>query len=73
MTTVSDTRGTQFIPLSLAAEQFHVSVKTLRRRIADGTITGYRLGRLIRVDAEEVTARLLVAMPSVVLRQGRRA
>jgi excisionase family DNA binding protein len=32
-----------------------VSTKTIRRRIADGSITGYRFGpRVIRVDLDEV-------------------
>ncbi|WP_232254105.1 helix-turn-helix domain-containing protein [Brevibacterium casei] len=50
--------------LAKAADQFGVSVKTLRRRIADGTIHGYRVGRLIRVDLDELHERLLVEIPS---------
>lgn len=53
------------VSLAEAAEQFGVSVKTLRRRIADGTIHGYRVGRLIRVDLDELHERLLVEIPSV--------
>ncbi|MBO0607551.1 helix-turn-helix domain-containing protein [Myceligenerans salitolerans] len=53
------------VTLADAAAHFHVSVKTLRRRIADGTITGYRIGRLIRVDLDELTRRLVVAIPVV--------
>jgi excisionase family DNA binding protein len=41
-----------------------VSVKTLRRRITDGTITGYRIGRLVRVDLDELSQRLAVAIPT---------
>lgn len=52
------------VPLTDAAEHLHVSVKTLRRRIADGTITGYRVGRLIRVDLDELTQRLVVTIQS---------
>ncbi|KAB1641378.1 helix-turn-helix domain-containing protein [Microbacterium sp. YY-03] len=52
------------VPLAVAAERFGVSVKTLRRRIADGTIRGYRVGRLIRVDLHELDERLLVEIPS---------
>jgi excisionase family DNA binding protein len=52
------------ISLKDAAGHFHVSVKTLRRRIADGTITGYRVGRLIRVDLNELTRLLVVTIPS---------
>ena len=48
------TSGHQLVPLSVAAETFCVSVKTIRRRIADGTVTGYRIGRLIRVDLDEM-------------------
>jgi excisionase family DNA binding protein len=55
----------QLVSLNAAAERFDVSVKTLRRRISDGTITGYRLGRLIRVDLDEVSDQLLVTIPSV--------
>ncbi|MEV0950897.1 helix-turn-helix domain-containing protein [Promicromonospora sp. NPDC050249] len=54
----------RLVPLAEAAAHFHVSVKTLRRRIADGTITGYRVGRLIRVDLNELTQRLVVTIPS---------
>jgi excisionase family DNA binding protein len=43
--------------LDAAAEYIGVSPKTLRRRIADGEITGYRIGaRLIRVDLAELDA-----------------
>lgn len=43
--------------LPAAAEQYGVSVKTLRRRIADGSLTGYRLGnRIILVDLDELEA-----------------
>ncbi len=54
----------RLVPLADAAEYFHVSVKTLRRRIADGTIAGYRVGRLIRVDLDELTQSLVVTIPS---------
>ncbi len=55
----------QMMSLAEAAELLGVSVKTLRRRISDGTIHGYRVGRLIRVDLNEVRERLLIEMPSV--------
>lgn len=55
---------THLVSLADAAEHFHVSVKTLRRRIADGTIAGYRVGRLIRVDLDELTQTLVVTIPS---------
>ena len=52
------------VSLAAAAEHFGVSVKTIRRRISDGTVRGYRVGRLIRVDPAELRDRLLVEIPS---------
>ncbi len=46
-------------PIPDAATILGVSTKTIRRRIADGTLTAYRLGpRLIRVDMSEVERQL---------------
>lgn len=52
------------MPLASAAELFHVNRKTLRRRIADGTVTGYRIGRLIRVDPDELRRALFREIPT---------
>lgn len=52
------------VSLAVAAEKFGVSVKTIRRRIADGTVHGYRVGRLIRVNLNELHETLLVEIPS---------
>ena len=50
-----------------AAAEYGVSTKTIRRRVADGTITGYRFGpRLIRVRADELEA-LLRPVPNALL------
>ena len=39
--------------------------RTIRRRIADGTITGYKVGpRLVRVDLNEVDEKLLRTIPT---------
>jgi excisionase family DNA binding protein len=47
----------QFIRQEAAADRWDVSVDTIRRLIAAGKITGYRLnGRIIRVDVTEVDA-----------------
>lgn len=47
-----------------AADYARCNAKTIRRRIADGTLTGYRFGpRAIRVDMDEVD-RLLRPIPS---------
>lgn len=54
------TSATRLVSLRDAADVFGVSVKTIRRRIADGTVTGYRIGTLIRVDLEELRAALVV-------------
>lgn len=42
-----------------AAEFARVNPKTIRRRIADGSLTGYRIGpRAIRVDLDELDGLL---------------
>lgn len=44
-----------FMTLAAAAERFDCSERTIRRMIANGGLTGYRVGkRLVRVDAAEV-------------------
>ena len=48
-----------------AAAAFDVTPKTIRRRIADGTITGYRVGpKLLRVDLGEIEAKLIRQVPA---------
>ncbi|HUZ53632.1 MAG TPA: DNA-binding protein [Streptosporangiaceae bacterium] len=43
-----------------AAEYCQLSVKTLRRRLIDGTLTPYRLGpKLLAVDLDEVDRKLI--------------
>lgn len=45
--------------LSEAAEHVGCSTRTLRRRVADGSLTGYRFGpRLLRIDLDELDAML---------------
>lgn len=47
----------RFIRQESAAERWDVSVDTIRRLVAAGTVTGYRLNnRIIRVDVAEVDA-----------------
>ena len=47
-----------------AAEYAGVCSRTIRRRIRDGSIVGYRMGpRLIRVDLNEVDTVLLRPIP----------
>jgi excisionase family DNA binding protein len=50
-------KPTQYITCREAAERLHVSPKSIRRRIAEGDLTGYRIGpKALRVDAAEVEA-----------------
>ncbi|GAA1738705.1 hypothetical protein GCM10009809_37440 [Isoptericola hypogeus] len=54
----------RLVPLVEAAQEFSVCAKTIRRRIASGNITGYKVGRVIRVDLDELRRALVVQMPS---------
>jgi len=55
----------RLVPLVPASEYSRLSVKTLRRRITDGTITGYRAGpKLIMVDLDEIDGALIRPIPS---------
>ena len=48
-----------------AARLLECSPQTVRRRISDGSITGYRVGpKLLRVDLDEVSAKLIHTIPS---------
>lgn len=62
--TQAETPEASFVSLAVAAEKFGISVKTVRRRISDGTVHGYHVGRLIRVDLEELRQRMLVEIPT---------
>lgn len=42
------------LTLKAAADLFGVSVRTIRREIADGRLVAYRLRRALRIDAAEV-------------------
>ena len=51
--------------LKTASEQKHISVKTLRRYIAHGRISAYRLGpKIMMVDLNEINAVLLKRIPN---------
>ena len=41
-----------------AAERLNVSPNTIRQFIADGKFKGYKVGRLIKLDANEIEAYL---------------
>lgn len=45
---------TRYLPLAEVAATHGVSTKTLRRRIADGTLPGYKVGRQVRVRESDL-------------------
>lgn len=46
---------TEYLPLRDAADRYHVSVDTLRRRITDGSLPAVRAGRrIIRVNTGDL-------------------
>jgi excisionase family DNA binding protein len=45
--------------LASAAARMGVSVKTVRRRIADGVLPVYRCGRILRLDPTDVDGMFL--------------
>jgi len=49
------TKPTTMLTVAEAADRLHVHTRTIRRRIADGTLRAYRVGpQLIRLDPSEV-------------------
>lgn len=48
----------RLVSLVVASEYADVSTKTLRRWIAESKVPGYRAGRLIKVDLNELDAAL---------------
>lgn len=53
------TRALRLESLQDAADRLDVSVSTIRRLIADGKLTGYRLGnRILRINPEELDQTL---------------
>jgi excisionase family DNA binding protein len=62
--TIQSTPRRSYESIAAAADRMGVSTRTLRRRIADGSLRAYRLGpRIIRLDAAEVD-RLMVPVPT---------
>lgn len=52
----------RFGSVEQAARECDISAKTIRRRIADGTVPAYRVGRLVKVDLDAAAAALLKPM-----------
>jgi excisionase family DNA binding protein len=56
----------KIVSIAAAADHYDLSRQTVRRWIASGKITGHRVGpRLIRVDLEEIEAKIIHALPTV--------
>jgi excisionase family DNA binding protein len=52
----------RYVTIAEAAEYLQISSHTVRRLIADGELTGYRMGksrRVIRVDMNEIDEQLM--------------
>jgi len=63
--TTAPTTLPRLVRLKVGAAHAGVGVRTLRRRIADGTITGYRAGQtLVLVDLDELDAVYLQRIPT---------
>lgn len=61
---MTQTSRRQYESLSDAAERTGLSIRTLRRRIAEGELTAYRAGpRVIRLDPNDVD-QLMVRVPN---------
>ncbi|WP_206488388.1 excisionase family DNA-binding protein [Rhodococcus sp. KRD162] len=55
MPIASDRRQRRLTRIPVAAEYLDVSERTIQRWIADGKITGYRVGgKLVRVDLDQL-------------------
>ena len=55
----------RYASIGKTAELYDVSEHTVRRWITSGKITGYRIGKLlIKVDLEEVEARVVEVIPA---------
>ena len=56
-TSLDTSTGPRLVSLKDAADYAGCIPRTIRRRVADGSLTGYRFGpRLIRVDLNELEA-----------------
>lgn len=61
MTTTRRTTRELASPAEIA-KLFRLDIKTVRRRIADGTLPAFRVGRQIRIDVEAAEAALMRPM-----------
>lgn len=72
---MDDLRRRRYITIGEAAEYLQISDRTVRRLIADGELTGYRMGRshrVIRVDLNEIDEQLMRPINAAPRRRRRR-
>ncbi|MEU0265759.1 helix-turn-helix domain-containing protein [Nocardioides sp. NPDC006303] len=55
----------RYVTVKDAAAYVSVDIKTIRRHIASGQLTGYRIGRAIRIDLEELERNMRPILPGV--------
>jgi excisionase family DNA binding protein len=58
-----ETLGRRYASMPKAAEYADCNERTLRRAIAHGEITGYRVGRVYRIDLNELDAWMTPSHP----------
>jgi excisionase family DNA binding protein len=55
----------RYASVAAAAEHADVNSRTIRRWIADGLITGYRVGgKLVKVDLDEIDRNAIKVIPA---------
>ena len=55
----------RLVRMSAVADAYDISERTVRSWVADGTLTGYRIGqRALRVDLNEVEALVVRRVPT---------
>ena len=55
-TRTSTTGPKSYETIASAAERWNVNERTIRRRLESGELTGYRMGRIVRLDPNDVDA-----------------
>ena len=54
----------KFVPIRSVCETYDISERAIRRYIAEGKLTAYRIGpKMIRLDAEQVERELVKPCP----------
>lgn len=58
----------RYFSIAEAAADLHVAERTIRRAIAAGRLRAHRIGKLIRLDRDDLADYITVADPSAVSR-----